>query len=881
MTHQNENGGNKNLKNAIASASELREHKTRYGEGAGLFDLWQSLFSQRLSYRLKRLAFKAQLYLFWERFWPAIQVPLIVACLYVAVSFLGLWQLLGFYGSAVGSILFLAVFIWSCYPLLRLKLPDEAEGLRKVELASDLPHRPLLSYKDEQATGMDDEEALALWSAHQKRLRERLKNLRVGGVNPRGFAKDPYALRVFAVMLLVVGYSVSDTNRWSSLLAPFQSQGVGSVLPARIDAWVTPPAYTGEAPVFLSGDANQLRDSRDALSIASGSEVLVRAQGTGEFSVVYFSRRGQEVLEPERVQPGAGESSAELKTTEWRFPLNSSGRLQILQNDSPKYSWKIAIRPDLPPRIRLFDDPEEQLSGSLKLTYLVQDDYRVVSAEAIMEQVQRGDEEKQGRSLVEAPRFNLSLPPKDAKMAVGQTFQDLTAHPWAGSEVALVLVARDEAEQEGRSQPVYIKLPERRFNKPLARAVVEQRRNLAMNVESYPQVVDALDMLMIAPERFIDDAGSYLPLRFAYAELVAANTDEQLTDMLDVLWNVALTIEDGGLSAAERALREAQEALRRALEQGASEQEIAELMSDLRKALDDYLKSMAQQMRENPQQLGQMPMDENSQQITPRDLDDMLRRMEELAKTGSLEAARELLAQMQQMLENMQNAQQQQQAPSQQQQEMLQALEDLGEMIQKQRNLMDETHQFDPDSQQRRPGQRNDQQDKRGQGGEMSNEEAQQAFRELQKQQRNLSDDLQKLLDSMANNGAKPSKDLDSAGNSMEDAGDALGAQQADEAVSEQSQALESLRKGAQQLAEQLAGQAGGQGQATNSPLNEDPLGRMRRVEGPEFGSQVKVPDEIEVQRARRILEELRRRLSDPDRPQLELEYLERLMKRY
>jgi hypothetical protein len=41
----------------------------------------------------------------------------------------------------------------------------------------------------------------------------------------------------------------------------------------------------------------------------------------------------------------------------------------------------------------------------------------------------------------------------------------------------------------------------------------------------------------------------------------------------------------------------------------------------------------------------------------------------------------------------------------------------------------------------------------------------------------------------------------------------------------------------------------------------------------------VKVPGEIDVQRARRILEELRRRFADPARPQIELEYLERLLK--
>jgi hypothetical protein len=43
----------------------------------------------------------------------------------------------------------------------------------------------------------------------------------------------------------------------------------------------------------------------------------------------------------------------------------------------------------------------------------------------------------------------------------------------------------------------------------------------------------------------------------------------------------------------------------------------------------------------------------------------------------------------------------------------------------------------------------------------------------------------------------------------------------------------------------------------------------------------VKVPGEIDVQRARRILEELRRRFGDPMRPQIELDYIERLLKDY
>ena len=46
-----------------------------------------------------------------------------------------------------------------------------------------------------------------------------------------------------------------------------------------------------------------------------------------------------------------------------------------------------------------------------------------------------------------------------------------------------------------------------------------------------------------------------------------------------------------------------------------------------------------------------------------------------------------------------------------------------------------------------------------------------------------------------------------------------------------------------------------------------DPLGRPQRFQGPDAGNSVKVPDQIDMQRAREILEELRRRLAQPTRP--------------
>ena len=60
-----------------------------------------------------------------------------------------------------------------------------------------------------------------------------------------------------------------------------------------------------------------------------------------------------------------------------------------------------------------------------------------------------------------------------------------------------------------------------------------------------------------------------------------------------------------------------------------------------------------------------------------------------------------------------------------------------------------------------------------------------------------------------------------------------------------------------------------------------DPLGRPQRNNEFNDDYSVKIPGEIDVQRVRRILEELRRRLADPARPQIELDYIERLLKDY
>ncbi len=117
----------------------------------------------------------------------------------------------------------------------------------------------------------------------------------------------------------------------------------------------------------------------------------------------------------------------------------------------------------------------------------------------------------------------------------------------------------------------------------------------------------------------------------------------------------------------------------------------------------------------------------------------------------------------------------------------------------------------------------------------------------------------------------------------MGDASRSLGSQETGDAYGHQGDALDALREGMQGMMQEMManqqgqpGQQPGQGQPNGQ---RDPLGRPQRNDGPDLGQNVKVPDEIDVERARRILEAIRNRLGERNRPRPELDYLERLLR--
>jgi uncharacterized protein (TIGR02302 family) len=451
--------------------------------------------------------------------------------------------------------------------------------------------------------------------------------------------------------------------------------------------------------------------------------------------------------------------------------------------------------------------------------------------------------------------------------------------------MTMTLTARDEAGNEGHSEAYAMRLPERVFTKPLARALIEQRRNLALDANQAPLVEVALKALLIAPEAFTPEAGQYLGLRSVARQAERARTDDALREVVASLWALALSIEDSDITDVDKALRAAQDALKEALERGASDEEIKKLTENLRAALDKFLQQLAERLRNNPQQLAR-PLDPNTRTMRQQDLDSMIERMERLSRSGDKDAAKQLLDQLAQMLENLQMARPGQGGDG----DMQQSLNELGDMIRKQQQLRDKTFKEGQDS-------RRDRQ--RGQQGNRD------AMNGLQQDQQALRERLRRLQEQLAQQGMQPGQQgqgqkgqgesgdgengLGSADSAMGDADGQLGDGNADGAVDSQGRALDALRKGAQNLAQAMQQNGEGQqngpgdrlGRQQSGGNRTDPLGRPLR--GRELGDDlsVKIPGEIDVQRVRRILEELRRRLADPARPQIELDYIERLLKDY
>ncbi len=652
---------------------------------------------------------KAWAALTWERaaalVWPAAG-PI---ALFVALALFGAWERWGDPWRALTGLACFAIAALAVWRGLRTgPWPSRRAALRRLEEDSALTERPFEALDDAPSTSgaKPDAQTQALWRAHQDRMRAKARAARARAPRAAYAAADPLALRAVALMLVIGGALVAGSAARDRLADAFSPHALAAFGPTDgLIAWIDPPHYTQRPPLFLAHLA-----AGEAVDAPAGSTFVVRTTGVRRAPTLRVDAGGRRSRTPfEASGPGAFEARA-IVASDARVSL-SGGR----------GAWRVRAIPDRPPVVAFagFEDlgPRQEVT----FRYAVNDDYgatelflEITSADGDVDEV-----------LLESATLSSA---GEARVRV-----DLTRHRWAGETVSLRLAARDGADQVGFSDPHDLKLPQRAFAEPLARALQHERQVLmsddetpyapappareltaaqaaeepALRIEgdtsgqridrapaSVQRARRALDLLARAPERFSTDAGVHLGLEYVAARLRLARERADILDAPDILWDLAVRAEGGELADAERALRRAQRALTDALARGADEAEIMALMKAYEEAADRYMEALAFEALADGR-VGEA-MEGLGGAMGGDQIAEMLKALRELTEAGATDDARRLLQALNEMLLNMQmfltaggGSGSFDSNP-----ELREAFEELSDLIGEQRELMDDTQQM-------------------------------------------------------------------------------------------------------------------------------------------------------------------------------------------
>lgn len=848
-----------------------------------LRDLRRPLFLTRLGLGAERL---------WRAFWPALSIVMVV----LAALMLGLQDLMAVeivWGAAVLSVL--GGVLALVRGATRFHWPTRAEALARLD--ETMPGRPIQALMDDQAIGGTDPASIAVWEAHKARMAARAAGARAPQPDLSLTTRDPYALRYVAALALAIGVIFGSVMKVQSVTGMTPGGTAQAAAGPSWEGWIEPPRYTGLPTIYL-GDVDG-----DTLEISEGSRITLRFYGEVGALTLAETVSGRTTDLPSASDPSQD------------FTVTQSGEISI--HGPGGRTWKVAVVDDADPSVNVTGAPEAEATGQMSLPFAAADDYGVIGGTATISLDMAAVDRRYGLATDPEPRepITVQLPMPisgDRHDFTESLIEDFSEHPFANLPVVFSLTVEDETGQTGTSADFHHVLPGRRFFDPMAAAIIEQRRDILWSRANGPRVAQVLRAVSNRPDDIFRSETAYLRLRVILRRLELFNdygmSDDQQAELAKAMWDLAILLEEGDLADALERLRRAQDRLSEAMKNGASDQEIAELMQELRDATDEYLRQLSRQAQQEGQQGDQQQMSENSMQMTQDDLQRMMDRIQELMEQGRMAEAEQAMRELQQMMENMRVTQGQGQG---QQSEGQQAMEGLAETLRDQQGLSDQAfrdlqEQFNPgansgrDQQnQGRDGQegQGQQHGQQGQGGGSGEQQGEQLgggepdAGTLAERQRALRDELRRQQQNMPGAGTPEGRSiqesLDRAGRAMDQAEESLQQDDLAGAIDNQAEAMDALRDGMRELGEQMAqqqqqgqqGQSGSEGEA--QAQNRDPLGRSQGSNGSLSTDDSLLQGEDVYRRAQELLDEIRRRSGDGDRPDVELDYLRRLLERF
>ena len=761
------------------------------------------------------------------------------------------------FSAIAGLGLWCIWYIWA-----RFAWPSLGQAWARLD--HSLPGGPLAALKDVQAIGRDDPESAALWKAHLVRMHCWAAAAKGVGPDVQVAPQDPYALRYMALLIFSVGMIFGTSYALNS--GPRASRGAVMSGPSW-ELWLQPPGYANLPTLYLNDVIGQ------RLSVPQNSMVIVRLYGYESKHVVDETISGRVENPP---------STAEQNQ---QFLVKQSGSLVILGLDEAR--WDLDVIADFPPEVEVVGEVDREDDGTFDLTFVASDDFGVTSGRAWVGLNLAEVDRRYGLAVAPAPQpdIELSLPlaiSGDRSNFIEILTENLSKHVWAHLPVSFVLEVEDLRGQLGLSASLEIELPARRFFDPLAKALTEQRRDLLWSENNRRRVAQILRAILQQPEQVFRDLEDGLSLTKIINQLENGTTREDLEASAELLWLLALEVEDGDLDQAAKKLARAQDKLAEAIRNGATREEITRLMEELRQAQREYFKEFAERNPPEDQPERVPKPDENI--VSEDQLQEMMDRLQQLMEEGRMAEAQELLGEINRLMQNLQTSQGQSGGEGQDGQDGGQQLmDDLANSLRQQQGLSDQTFR---DLQ--NPGQGQD--GGAGEGAKPPQDDGSLAQRQ-KKLQRELDYQKRNLPGAGTEPGQEARRALDEAGRAMERAAEGLEAGNLPGALDNQSEAIDALREGMRSLGQTLAEQQS-QGQGANpneqrsqgeaqDRANGDPLGRDAGGKGKLGAGEPMVPQAELRLRSQELMDEIRRRSGALNRSDEEREYLQRLLDRF
>jgi uncharacterized protein (TIGR02302 family) len=838
---------------------------------------------------LRRLAawrLLARAAILFEALWPALWPPLAIVGVFLCLALLNLLPLLpGWLHVGLVAFGLVAVIGLLVQGLRGIRFPNDRAADRRLETRSGLIHRPLSVLTDKPA--MEDGLGDAIWQAHAARALAQIGRLKVGLPRPGLARLDPRALRYGLLLGVVACLGIANTDATSRLYAAVTpSLPVSPGAPAtELQAWITPPGYTRIAPIFLKADGSNI-------SVPAGSHLTVSVSGGNAEPTLSLNDHSDPF------------TALDNNSFQAEWDLTRGGLLAVKRDGASLASWMLTVVADQPPTVAWGDNPGRQAaSQQTRLPWQASDDYGVTNLQA----------ELRLRDRPDAPPVivTIPLPGGAAKAAHGLAQPDLTAHPWAGLAVVGHLVGHDAVGQSGTSAEATFELAERPFHNPIARLLIAARKTLSVHPDDRGEALETLDSLMQQPELFAGDLGAFTALSGTYYGLVRNHAVSAVSEAQEMMWELALHMEEGQTEQSAHAVEEARQAARDAMDKAQQQpndqnrEDLAKKLEELRQAINRHMRALMEEAQHNN---NLMPFDPKAMQLSDRDMQKMAEQAEQSAKEGRMADAQQEMAQLERMLDQLRNARTQskdsKQANSKRQRGKRQqsVVQDL---VAREGGLLDHAQQRDTPNPS--PGDPAAQRE--------ADSRVQQALRRA----------LGELMQQFTDLSGEASPGLGEADQAMRDAATQLNEGQDQAAGQSQQQAIAALQKGNKEMGQAMAkmgqqqpGQGQGQGQGEEGedgdqdgdggmmgmmmpdgrrangrgtgstpgnpdradPSGRDPLGRYNQGNSTD-NADVAVPEERERQRTQAIQEELRRRGADQERPRQELDYIDRLLKQF